>query len=73
LKIIREKDSGDHVDISEGADDYSQDSRYNKALSHSAKWVPKYLNAIQKHERVLGLQDILDQFWRKPMGFLAVS
>jgi hypothetical protein len=35
----------------------------------SAKWVPKYLNADQKRNRVLASQVILDQFGRDPVGF----
>jgi hypothetical protein len=35
----------------------------------SAKWVPKCLNADQKHDRVLASQAILDQFRRDPVGF----
>jgi hypothetical protein len=36
----------------------------------SAKWVPKSLNADQKHDRVLASQAILDRFWLDPVVFL---
>jgi hypothetical protein len=36
----------------------------------SAKWVPNCLNAVQKHNRVLASQDILDRFRQDPVVFL---
>jgi hypothetical protein len=40
----------------------------------SAKWVPKCLNAVQKRNRVLASQAILDQFGWDPVGiFLIIS
>jgi hypothetical protein len=35
----------------------------------SAKWVPKCLNAVQKNDRVLASQVILDCIWWDPVGF----
>jgi hypothetical protein len=35
----------------------------------SAKWVSKYLNAVQKRDRVLVSRSVLDRFWRDPLGF----
>jgi hypothetical protein len=39
----------------------------------SAKWVPKYLEPVQKRDRVLASQANLEPFWWDPVVLLTVS
>jgi hypothetical protein len=39
----------------------------------SAKWIPKCLNADQKHDRVLASKAILNQFRQDANDFLTIS
>jgi len=37
----------------------------------SIKWVPKCLNADQKHQQCQSSEQLLEFFWRDPNGFLS--
>jgi len=39
----------------------------------STKWVPKCLNAYQKHQRLHSSEQLLEFFWRDPNDFVVIG